>query len=132
MLLATDILPQSEVPVRWRLATRVAFRWCVVYFPLYVCFTRMLSAGRRDVASLRRQPIKTTVPDVMKPDGRIRTSPSRGHSSQPPANQPKPLAGFSSLVFRIRSSVPRSLTPRERPRYHAVFRSQTTALGRVL
>ena len=43
MLLAVDTLPQIDAPVRWRLATRIAFRWTVVYFTLYVCFTQMLS-----------------------------------------------------------------------------------------
>jgi hypothetical protein len=43
MLLAVDTLPQTDAPVRWRLATRIAFRWTVVYFTLYVCFTQMLS-----------------------------------------------------------------------------------------
>ena len=42
MLLATDTLPQVEAPPRWRLGTRIAFRWCVTYFTLYVCFTQML------------------------------------------------------------------------------------------
>jgi hypothetical protein len=43
MLLAVDTLPQTDAPVRWRLATRLAFRWSVAYFTLYVCFTQMLS-----------------------------------------------------------------------------------------
>jgi len=42
MLLATD-LPQIETPPGWRLGTRVAFRWCIVYVTLYVFFTQMLS-----------------------------------------------------------------------------------------
>jgi hypothetical protein len=33
-----------EPPVRWRLATRVAFRFCGLYFTLYVISTQMVSA----------------------------------------------------------------------------------------
>jgi hypothetical protein len=40
--LTTDTLPQTQAPVRWRLGTRVAFRFCVVYFTLYVLSTQML------------------------------------------------------------------------------------------
>jgi hypothetical protein len=40
--LTTDTLPQTAAPVRWRLGTRVAFRFCVVYFTLYVLCTQML------------------------------------------------------------------------------------------
>lgn len=42
MHLTTDTLPQTAAPVRWRLGTRVAFRFCVVYFTLYVLCTQML------------------------------------------------------------------------------------------
>ncbi len=44
MLLVVDTLPQTEATVRWRLATRIAFRWCVAYFTLYVWFSQMLSS----------------------------------------------------------------------------------------
>src|SRR6267378_6531263 len=44
-----DVAPQAiasplqpDVPVRWSLAARIAFRFCVVYFGLYVLTTQML------------------------------------------------------------------------------------------
>lgn len=44
MLLAADTVAQTAAPVRWHLATRLAFRWTVLYFTLYVWFTQMLSS----------------------------------------------------------------------------------------
>jgi len=35
-------LPDVVSPTRWSLMTRLAFRWCVIYFGLYVLITQML------------------------------------------------------------------------------------------
>jgi hypothetical protein len=44
VLVVAESLPQVHAPVRWRLGTRVAFRFAVVYFTLYVVCTQMLGS----------------------------------------------------------------------------------------
>src|SRR5262245_32555815 len=36
-------IPPPVAPAPWRLPTRIAFRFCVVYYSLYVVMTQMLS-----------------------------------------------------------------------------------------
>ena len=42
--LVAEAPAQDAAPIRWRLATRVAFRLCVSYFGLYVIATQMLNS----------------------------------------------------------------------------------------
>ena len=34
----------SDEPLRWSLATRIVFRFCFLYFSLYIVFTQMLGS----------------------------------------------------------------------------------------
>lgn len=62
-----DIVPQTVVsPVvvhspasRWRLASRVAFRFCATYFTLSIVSTQMLGSLFSPPALSRRPPLNT-------------------------------------------------------------------------
>ena len=69
---------QLAVPVRWSLATRIAFRFCFVYFGLYVLTTQMLGGlivlPGVDVPPLEQlPPMRTRFPAFM-PTARIYTT----------------------------------------------------------
>jgi hypothetical protein len=64
----TPSVPEAPTPIRsaepkahWSLATRIAFRLCVVYFGLYALTTQML-AGMLSVPGFRLPTLETTLP----------------------------------------------------------------------